>query len=722
MADLLFEIGTEELPSWYVKSGGEALVVLLTQRLAAAELAPTGASGYATPRRLAVWARGLPASTPKRTVERRGPPASVAFDESGAPTKAALAFAAKNGVDQGALELRKDEKGEYVYAHVTVGGEAAAAVLPELLAGVVKDLPAPRKMRWGDEPTPFIRPVAWLLALLGDEVIPVAAAGVRAGAITRGHRFMAEGEFGVKSAADYAPALAERFVIADRAARREATWLAVQAAADEQGLSVTEDDALLDEVTDLVESPFAVLGSFASGYLQLPEEVLATVMIKHQRFFPTRDASGRLAAAFVGVSNTSVPDVAVVRQGYEQVLAGRLYDARFFWTSDRRKSLSQHAWGLSGIAFQQELGSMADKTARVGETVGQLLDALDLEQKEAYAATQALPIFRADLATEMIFEFPELEGVMARAYALAEGLPAATAEALLGGVSPRTHEDDVPATAAGAVLALADRVDKLIGFFALGKRPSGSADPFALRRDGLAVARVLNARGWPLRLTTLVEAGSAAYAAGPVTASTDVQQAVVEFVWDRVASLLLDNGAPVNVVRAAIQGSVTVIGAARRVELLKALMDLEEMPALMALYKRAANLAKGEAVPVDAHAFDHPEHKLGAAVKPALFTEPQEAPLLAALPAAQRGADELLAAAKGQLPGWDLRDPAPRQLTGVADALQALIGIKAPLDEFLDGVLVMADDPDVRRNRLALLSEVVRLLRQLGDLEQLAGA
>ncbi len=722
MADLLFEIGTEELPSWYVKSGGEALVVLVTQRLTAAELAPASTTGYATPRRLAVWARDLPASTPRRTVERRGPPASVAFDESGAPTKAALAFASKNGVDEGALERRADEKGEYVYASIEVGGEDAAAVLPELLAGVVRDLPAPRKMRWGDEPTAFIRPVVWLLALFGGEVVEMEAAGVRAGATSRGHRFLAKGEFTVKSAADYATALEERFVMADRAERRQATWRAVHAAADEQGLTAIHDDALLDEVTDLVESPFGVLGSFAAGYLELPEEVLATVMIKHQRFFPTRDASGQLAAAFVGVSNTSVPDVAVVRQGYEQVLAGRLYDARFFWRSDLRKSLSQHAWGLSGIAFQKELGSMADKTARVGETVGQLLDALDLDQTEAYAAAQALPIFRADLATEMVFEFPELEGVMARAYALAEGLPVATADALLGGVSPRTHEDDVPASAAGAVLALADRVDKLLGFFALGKRPSGSADPFALRRDGLAVARVLGARGWALPVTTLVEAGSAAYAGGPVTASTDVQQAVVEFIWDRVASLLLDNGASVNVVRAAIQGSVTVIGAARRVELLRALMALDEMPDLMALYKRAANLAKGESMAVDAQAFDRPAHALGANVRPALFTEPQEAPLLAALPAAQHGVHELLAAAKSQLPGWDLRDPAPRRLTGVADDLQALIGIKAPLDAFLDGVLVMAEDSGVRRNRLALLTEVVRVLRQLGSLEQLAGA
>lgn len=721
MADLLFEVGTEELPSWYVSSGGDALVALITERLTAAELVPSEVIGYATPRRLAVWAKGLPAATPRRAEERRGPPANVAFGADGALTKAALAFAAKNGVGDAALKRRDDDKGSYLYATVEVGGEAATAVLPELLASVVRDLPAPRKMRWGDEPTPFIRPIAWLLALLDDKPLTVEVAGVKSGTVTRGHRFLLPGEFQITSAAEYAEALRERYVLVDRAERRSATWRAVEAAAAANGLVAEHDSALLDEVTDLVESPFGILGEFASGYLELPEEVLATVMVKHQRFFPTRAPGGRLASAFVGVSNNKVADEQVVRKGYEQVLAGRLYDARFFWRSDLRKSLSQHAWGLSGIAFQKELGSMADKTARVGETVGLLLDALALPQSEADAAKQALPIFRADLATEMIFEFPELEGVMARAYALAEGLPQATADALLGGVSPKTHEDAVPATAAGAVLALADRVDKLVGFFALGKRPSGSADPFALRRDGLAVARVLAASGWMLPVTTLVEAGAAAYANGLVTVTTDTQEAVVEFIWDRVASLLVENGAPVNAVRAAILGSVTVVGAARRVELLTALLALPEMTDLMALYKRAANLSKSSGQPIDGHAFDRPTRALGADVRPALFSEAVEQPLLDALPAAQRGVHELLALTKQQLPGWDLRDPAPRSLTGLEPYVAEVVSIKAPLDAFLDGVLVLADDADVRRNRLALLSEVVRVLRQLGSLEQLAG-
>src|SRR5690606_20641157 len=267
---------------------------------------------------------------------------------------------------------------------------------------------------------------------------------------SRGHRFLAPEPFAVESPARYVAQLQDAWVLADRAARREAVAEGLARVTADAGLEPYQDAELLDEVTDLVEWPFPVLGAFDDSYLELPEEVLATVMIRHRRFFPTRARDGRLAARFVGVSNNRVADEAVVRRGYEQVLAGRLYDARFFWRSDRRKSLSQHAWGLSGIAFQKELGSMADKTARVGVSARLLMDALGIGDDEAEAAKQALPIFRADLATEMVFEFPELEGVMARAYALAEGLPSATAEALYDGVRPKTHEDGVPATAAGA--------------------------------------------------------------------------------------------------------------------------------------------------------------------------------------------------------------------------------------------------------------------------------
>ena len=704
--DLLFERGTEELPSWYVQEGSQALATLLSERLRAADVAAADVSAYGSPRRLAVRARGLPTTSAVRTEELRGPPASVAFDEAGAPTRAALAFAEKNGVGVAALEKRDTDKGSYLYARVQRGGQSTADLLPELLAQVVKDLPAPRKMRWGSEPTPFVRPVAWLLALLGTTVLTVEAAGVRSGGTTRGHRFLAPHDVEVPSPDAYLSVLEAAWVLADRARRRQLTAESVARVVQEAGLEPYHDAELLDEVTDLVEWPFPILGAFEDEYLELPEEVLATVMITHQRFFPARAREGSLAARFVGISNNLVDDESLVRQGYEQVLAGRLYDARFFWRSDLRKSLSQHAWGLTGIAFQKELGSMADKTGRVGVAAEVLLTALEVTAEEAEAVRRALPIFRADLATDMVYEFPELEGVMARAYALAEGQSEATGDALLGGVRPRTHDDDVPATEAGAVLAVADRQDKLVGFFALGRRPSGSADPFGLRRDGMAVARVVAAQGWKLPLADFVAAAVQPYAGGSVTVGPEVAQAVEEFVWDRVAVLLQERAA-VPVVRAAVRGSRSVTGAARRVELLNTLLASPEAGDLMALYKRAANLAA--------------KAEESAEVNEDLFREPAEAPLYAALATARTGVQQLLAAAEAQLPAWDLRDAPAKPLSGVEAATARVVSLKGPLDAFLDNVLVMVDDSQLRRNRLALLSEVVEVLRRLGELEELEG-
>lgn len=705
--DLLFEIGTEELPSWYVKQGSEALGALLQERLASADIPAKSVTVYGTPRRLAVVARGLPVASARRTEELRGPPAAVAFDDAGAPTRAALAFAEKNGVAVSTLTQRETDKGAYLYASVERGGVSTAELLPELLAQVVKDLPAPRKMRWGSEDTPFVRPVAWLLALLGHEPLQVEVAGVTSGSTTRGHRFLAPETVAVGSPDDYLELLEAAWVLADRDRRLSATAEGVAQVARAAGMQPYHDAALLDEVTDLVEWPFPILGSFEDAYLELPEEVLATVMITHQRFFPTRTPAGTLAPFFVGVSNNRVADESVVRRGYEQVLEGRLYDARFFWQADLRKSLSQHAWGLTGIAFQKELGSMADKTGRVSVAAELLIEALALADDEAEAVRRALAIFRADLATDMVYEFPELEGVMARAYALAEGLPEATADALLGGVRPRTHDDDVPSTPAGAVLAVADRLDKLIGFFALGRRPTGSADPFGLRRDGMAVARVLSSRGWKLPLADFVSLAARPYDGAAVDVSADALQQVEEFVWDRVA-VLLQERASVPVVRAAINGSRSVTGAARRVELLRTLLASQDADDLMALYKRAANLAA--------------KADESAEVNEELFREPAEAPLYEALSAARRGVQRLLAVAEEQLPAWDLRDAPEAELAGVESAIAEVVSLKAPLDDFLDSVLVMGDDAQLRRNRLALLSEVVEVLRRLGELEELEGA
>jgi glycyl-tRNA synthetase beta chain len=591
-----------------------------------------------------------------------------------------------------------------VYATVDAGGEAAAALLPDLLAGIVQDLPAPRKMRWADVETAFLRPITWLVALLDGDVVPVEVAGVRAGRVTRGHRFLHGGGIELPHADAYDEALRGASVIADRTERRRLVVEAARAAAASEGLELVSDASLEDEVCDLLEMPVAILGAFDARFLDLPDDVLGTVMVHHQRFFPTKGPDGRLAPRFVALSNNRVPDEAVVRGGYEQVLRGRLDDARFFWDADRSESLSRHAWALSGIAFQKELGSMGDKVARISTSARQLAEVLGVSADEAATLKAALRVFRADLATKMVHELPELEGTMARVYALAEGQPPEVAVALEDGALPRAHGGRLASTRVGAILAVADRLDTLVGFFAIGRRPSGSADPYGLRRAAVGVARTVAAQGWRVPFRKLLDAAASGYDGG-VAVDAGVTSDVDAFVWDRVAALLAEERVPTPVIRAAVDGSRSVIGAARRAHLLQALTAREGFADLMTLYKRAANLGR-----------QAPE---GATVRSSSFRDEAEAPLFEALPDARRGVERLMAGVRKQLVPWDLGTRPERELEGLEEAVAEVLRLKAPLDAFLDGVHVMVAADEVRTNRLALLLEVATVLRDLGALEHL---
>jgi glycyl-tRNA synthetase beta chain len=707
MPRLLFEIGTEELPAWYVAPGMAALADGVAERLATLRLTHGEVRSFATPRRLAVIVDDVAAHTERRSEVRRGPAEAAAFDADGRPTRAALGFAASAGVDPADLSVEDTGKGRYVVARREAGGDDARDVLPAALTALVAELPAPRKMRWGEVETPFVRPIAWLVALWDDAVLPVSVAGVVAGRDSRGHRFLHPAPVSLTDAAGYDAALLHADVVADRGARIAAVREAVAAAAATEGGVASAPDALVEEIVDLVERPFAVVGSIDEAYLELPDDVLTTVMIHHQRFVPVRDADGRLLPRFVAVANHRVPDVALVRGGYERVLDGRLRDARFFWQSDRRKSLSQHAWSLSGIAFQKELGSMADKVARVGTAAFAVARELGLSDAERVVLERALPVFRADLATEMVAELPELEGTMARAYALAEGQPREVAVALEDGVLPRGPHDALPATRVGAVLAVSDRLDKLLGFFALGKRPSGSADPYALRRDAVAVARVAAAQGWAVPIDDLTAAVAEGYAGGPAKIDATVVADVTAFVHDRAAALLAEEGLPIRTVRAATAGNRPLVAAARRAHLLHALSGQEAFAEMLALYKRAANLAE--------------RATSSAEPDPRLFQDPVESRLFEALPAARRGVERLLAAMDAQLPAWDLGGGPTGSLEGLDELAVDVVALKAPLDAFFDGVMVMVDDAALRDNRLALLAAVAATPRGLGALEHLAG-
>lgn len=703
--NLLFEIGTEELPSWYVLSSWHDIAELTKTLLADAKIEHGQVQSYATPRRIAVIVENIAATSTQRTELKRGPAVSAAYDAEGKLTKAALGFAKANNVTPETIIKQDTDKGSYIYAEISLGGQDVKEILPSILKEIVEKLPAPRKMRWADVPTPFVRPVSWLVALLDKEIIPVDVAGVSSSNLTYGHRFLSPKPEKIKDAKDYVKTLEKLSVIVDPKVREQRTLESAQAAAEQAGFSVESSAALLEDISHIVEYPVGILGNFDKSYLELPEEVLATTMIHHQRFFPTRDKNGKLAAHFVGISNNKVPDENVVRQGYEQVLGGRLYDAKFFWETDRKKSLSQHAWGLGGIGFQKELGNMGDKISRVSVTAKTLAETLDATSEEMTMLEEALPIFRADLVTEMVGEFKELEGVMGRAYALAEGYDANVAQALEDGMLPKGPNDPLPSSNTGAILAASDKLDTLAGFFAINKRPSGSADPFGLRREANALVRILNAKGWTLPLSDFVATASESYT-GNVKATEESQQALTSFLWDRVQSLLSEEGIRVELVRAATSDNPAIITATQRCHLLQTLSENPEFPALMTLYRRATTLAN-----------QAPEK---TNVDPKLFND-YETTLFDALPKTRVAVQRLLSKTQEQLGTWDLGKGPITKLSGVAEDISEALAVKAPLDAFLDNVMVMVDDAKLKNNRLILLREVRDVLRTLGQLEELEG-
>ncbi len=700
---LLLEIGTEELPAWYVAEGEAALRKSLADRLIEARIAFEGIETFATPRRLAARVLGLAERQRPLEEERRGPPAAAAFKD-GAPTPAAIGFAKSAGVPVEALFVRETDRGPYVFARVVDEGRPSREVLPGLLAEVVAGLPAERKMRWGKGEGPFVRPVRWLVALLGGEVLPVGAFGLIAGQKTQGHRLLAPGPFEVPDPEAYEDVLARAKVVPRRETRRERIVFEASTLATSEGLEAVLPEDLLEEVTDLVEWPVAVMGAFDEAYLELPDEVLATVMIHHQRFFPVKNPGGRLAPRFVGISNNE-RDLALIREGYEGVLRGRLDDAVFFWRADRKKPLKVHREGLKGMVFAKGLGTVWDKAERVARAAGLLAPETPADPALVHEAGE---LVFADLATQMVYEFPELEGTMAKRYALAEGYPEALAQALEDAPRPEGATGPLPKTHEGAVLSVADKADTLLGFFHLGKRPKGSADPFGLRRAAFALVRVLGARGYALPLSRVFEAAGEAYRGFGLEPTEKARAEAEAFAWERLENLLVAAGLPVQSVRAARAASPAVYGVMLRAYLLRLLMHDPRFTDLFLLYKRAANLAR------EAGADARPD--------PTRLQEPEEKALLAALPQVEAATERLLELGAELLPPWDPAGPLPPAPSErLAEVLAELAAFKDTLDAFLDRVLVMVEDPALRRSRLGLLVAVRDALRKLGALEAIGG-
>jgi glycyl-tRNA synthetase beta chain len=694
--DFLVEIGTEELPPKALPELERAFADGIRSRLIEARLGFAALDSFATPRRLAVRVRRLQARQPEQAVNRRGPPLHAAFDAAGLPTRAALAFAHSCGVGLDACGREHDAKGTEFLAFTGVrAGASAVSLLPAVVQAALDALPIPRRMRWGSSEAQFVRPVHWLVLLYGRDVIPATLLDTAAGAVSLGHRFMCSRPIRIRSAATYPRSLLTRGkVVADFAARRERIRVQVTAAAAQLGGQALIGDALLDEVTALVEWPVAIAGRFEGRFLALPREVLLSTLQDHQRYFAVQDAGAALLPWFVTVSNIDSPRPELVRAGNERVVRPRLADAAFFWDQDRRQPL--HAWyrGLDAVTFQAQLGSLGDKTRRVQHIAAVIAPAAGADPARTARAAE---LCKCDLLSAMVGEFPELQGTMGRYYASADGEHEEVAEAIREHYLPRGAGDALPATAAGSALALADKLDTLAGIFALGQKPSGTKDPFGLRRAAIGLLRIVLERRIEVDLPDLIEIAVRQQPVAEVASrAAEVAREIDGYIIERLRAQYLEDAAEsgittemVEAVRGVTPASILDFDA--RLRALRDFVARPECQSLAAANKRIANiLRKSAAVP-------------GSAVETALLHEPAELQLYEAMRGLIVPLDAIVAA----------RD--------YRAALDALARLRPQVDTFFDRVLVNAPDAALRANRLSLLAQLRALFTRIADFSQLPG-
>eukprot|EP00898_Chlorokybus_atmophyticus_P000855 jgi/Chlat1/1770/Chrsp134S00111 len=684
----VLEIGSEELPPQDVASALEQLRASVPAMLEKLRLLHSTVTCQGTPRRLAVMVQDLAGRQLDKEESVRGPPVKAAFAADGSPTKALLGFCAKNRVDAADVQRILDAKGvEYVFATVKQVGRPAHEILSEELPNLVSSLSFPKTMRWTSEAA-YSRPLRWLVALHGDMLLDFQYALVRSNNGSRVLRNAEQPVVQVPSAEAYLETLRSAGIMLSVEERKEYIWSLAAGLAAEVGGRVPEEakEGLLDEVANLVEAPAPLLGSFDASFLELPREVLVTVMRKHQRYFPVEDSkTGRLLPHFVTVAN-GILDEATVRAGNEAVLRARYEDARFFYNADVSKPLIEFRPLLNGITFQEKLGSMLNKTDRVEALLQPLAELLELPQETLQVAQQAGPLSRADLATAMVVEFTGLAGVMGRHYTLKSGASEEVATAVFESVLPRNAGDALPSSGGGALLAVADRLDSLVGLFAVGCGASATADPFGLRRAayGLVQTLVQNTLNVDLR-----KAVDAAASVQPVEVSSQVREEVINFVTRRLEQLLSDSGLSLEVVRAVLsqRGHDPVLATASAKEL-ESVAKSEPFQAVLAAYSRPTRIVRGKAIAADAK------------VDEKLFVQDEEQEL------------------------WTAYQQAASKVTSgstVEEFVSASQELLQPIAAFFDNVFVMAEDEAVRQNRLALLREVASLPVGILDFAELPG-
>jgi len=694
MSNLLLEIGSEEIPAGYIAPALEALSSGLMKRLTDERIEHGCAEVYATPRRLAIKVADVAEKQKSIQSEVVGPPAKVGFDAQGQPTTAGLKFAEKVGVPVKKLVVKETPKGAYLAAVIRQRGLATRTLLKEILPQLILSIPFPKKMRWADLDIEFARPIHTLVALLGNKVIPFQLGNLRSNRYTNGHSFMSPAKIKLAAPEDYLSALDAAQVMADIQQRRSKLERDIADVARQLKGSILPDDELVDIVTNLVEYPVAVAGNFDKEFLEVPDEVLINAMREHQKYFAVVDKDDRLMPCFIAVNNTVAGDMAIVAKGHERVLRARLADAQFFYQGDLNVSNDERVQMLKKVLFQAELGTVYEKAERVagiGEFIAttvyakQAPDGEDADLKKH--VTRAAMLSKSDLVSQVVGEFPKLQGIMGRVYAAVAGEPRAVSTAIEEHYRPVYSGAPLPETRVGAVLSIADKIDSICGCFSVGLIPTGASDPYALRRQGIGILQIMKDQDFSFSLSDLVAHGLKQFNAQNLSA---IQDQVTAFLRNRMTNLLVDGGFSKDTVAALLSAASDNIPdiwrRAAALEQLKAKADFEP---LAVAFKRVVNIIKK----ADDIALDEPEQ--------ALFQHESENALLHAYEQVKSHVED------------DLQQ-------GLYDqALVKIASLRNPVDAFFEGVMVMADDIRVRNNRLALLNMIATLFGKLADFSKL---
>jgi len=683
--ELLLEIGTEEIPAAFLPKALKDMEKIITQEFSNNRIGHGAITTMGTPRRLLLSIKDVNERQEDQLLEKIGPSAKVAFDEEGNPTKAAIGFAKGQGIDVSELEIIETPKGKQICSRKKIIGKDTKTILTELLPRFILSIPFQKSMRWMDLNVRFARPIHWILALLGGEVVPFAIENIASGNTSRGHRFMAPEPFTVDNLEDYLEKTRERFVIVDPVERKKIVVNESEKAV--KGISgfVLENEALLQEVSFLVEYPSVILGQFEKEYLALPKEVLTTAMMKHQKYFPIVDADGKLLPYFITINNTLARDPSVVTRGNEKVIRARLSDARFFFEEDKDIPLEKNLDNLKNVIFHTLLGTSYEKVMRFRELASYITQEIN-PQIEKTVDRVAL-LCKADLETHMVCEFAELQGVMGREYALIQGEDSVVSKAIYEHYMPLYAGGDLPETEEGAIVGIADKMDTITGCFGVGLIPTGTSDPYALRRQALGIINIIIDKNYRLELDTLADKSISILGEKLKRTPEETRSDVMNFLKGRFENQLISQGHPYDVVDAVLSEGVSdIVQSLKKIEAMEEFKNHPDFDKLAVAFKRVVNILK--------------DFK-GGSIDPSLFESNAEENLYGKLIDIKEIADGYIDEAR------------------YSDALYEMSNLREPVDIFFDEVMVMAENEKVRSNRLSLLEEISLLFHRIADFSRI---